>query len=101
AYDCPPFGKTRAHLPIIRQAVAQTIESFSNSLPREICQTLRTGIYFDAGYDSLFRQYISQGCPGRTLLVDSLVLQDDAADERGDIGCGKEHFAIVTATVGR
>ena len=36
----------------------------------------------------------------RALLPDRLVLQDDAADEGGDVGRAEEHLAVVAAALG-
>src|SRR5207247_4427075 len=86
--DRAPFGKTCAHLPVIRKPIAQSIESFGDGLAGPTRQALCAGIDFYAGYDALIRQHISQGRSSRTLLMDRLVLHDDAADELGGIRRG-------------
>src|SRR5262245_5158429 len=99
-YDGAPFGKTRAHLTVIREAVAQTVETFGDGFARKACETLRTGIHLDAWDDALFGHDIGQWRTRRTFLVDSLILQDDTADELSDIRSGEKHFPIVASHIG-
>src|ERR1035437_3320567 len=45
----PPLGKTRAHLKIFLEAVAQTVQTFGDFFTWMSGQVLGSGIYFDAG----------------------------------------------------
>jgi hypothetical protein len=51
-----PLGKTRAHLKILFEPVAQAVQTFRDFLAGMSGQVLGSGIYFDAGNNSRIRE---------------------------------------------
>src|ERR1035437_7934626 len=76
----PPLGKTGAHLKILLEAVAQTIQTFGDFLSRMTGQVLGSGIYFDAGNDGRFGKDFDEGRPIFLLLADGLIEEDYTTD---------------------
>src|SRR5262245_52682708 len=79
--DRPPFGESRAHLMVVRQPVTQTVEPLGDSLALEGREAFCSGVHFNAGDDTPLSEHISQRCSSRALLMDSLILENDATDE--------------------
>ena len=100
--DRAPLREAGAHSMVLREAVAEPVKSLGDGLVRRAGKRLRASVDFDAGKDALVREDLSERRAARTLLPDSLVLQDDPADELGRPRSGEEHFAVgAPALLGR
>ena len=51
--DRPPLGELRAKVGVLREPVAQTVETLGNELAVGARQRLRALVHLDAGYDAL------------------------------------------------
>ncbi len=78
--DCPPFCEARTHLGILRQPLAQTIQTLGNLLSGEGGKLLCAEVNLNAGKDSECAQSLSEGSAIVLLLVNGLIVKNDAAD---------------------
>ena len=95
----PPFCEAGAHAAVRREAIAQTVETLGDGLVRRTGERLRADIDLDAGKDALSREDLAERRAGGTLLMDRLVIHDDAADELGDARGGEQHLPIGAAAL--
>jgi hypothetical protein len=74
---------------VLCEAVAEPVEPLGDCLAGRAGKRLRASVDFDTRKDALVREDLSERRAARTLLADSLVLQDDPADELGRPGAVK------------
>ena len=92
--DCTPFCEARAELVVLRQAVAQTVETFCDRLAGEIRERLCARIDLDTRDDPEFGQILSEGHAIFGLLAKRFVVENHAADVVGGLRGSEQHFAI-------
>ena len=92
--DGAPFGKARAQLPIFRQPVAQSVETFGDFLARKIRHRLGAFIHFDPGNDPLLLQRFDESATVASFLPNRFVKKNYAADEVSRSLSRKQNFPI-------
>ena len=85
-----PFGKTRAHLKVFLEPVAQSVQTFGDFFAGMSSQVLGSGINFDAGNDSRISEDFEKRRAVLLLLADRLVVENHAADALAETGCGHD-----------
>src|SRR5208283_1530125 len=96
AYDNQraPLDEMSAHLSIIRQAVAQSVQTFGYSLSGMTGHGLRPGIYFNAGDDPCIGDGFNKGSAIFLPLADRLVVEDRATDALTKTGRGHNQLPV-------
>jgi hypothetical protein len=87
--DGAPFCEPRSQLPILRQPLAQAIQTLSNFFGGKICQRLCTFIHFNTGNDSLLFQRFNERATVTSLLPNRLVEKNYTANKFAGVFCGK------------
>ena len=90
----PPLGKTRAHLKIFLEALAQSVQTFGDFLAGMSGQVLGSGIYFDAGNDSRIGEDFEKRSAVLLLLANRFVVKNRATDALAETGRGHNHLPI-------
>ena len=90
----PPLGKTRAHLKIFLEPVAQAVQTFGDFFAGMSGQVLCSGIYFDAGNDSRIGEDFEKRSAVLFLLADGFVVKNRATDALAETGRGHNQFPI-------
>ena len=93
---CAPLGKTRAHLKILLEPVAQSVQTFGDLLSRKTSQVLRASIHFDAGNDPRLGENFDKRRAVFLLLADRLVEKNCSAYAFAKAGRGHNQFPIGT-----
>jgi hypothetical protein len=71
-----PLGKTRAHLKVFLEAVAQSVQTFGDFFAGMSGQVLGSGIHFDAGNDARVSEDFEKRRAVFLLLADGLVVEN-------------------------
>jgi len=93
-----PFGEARAHAPVLRQTVTQTIKTLSYLFAGVAGQVLGTLVDFNAGYDTDVGEMGREGCAGQCLVSDGFIEKDGSGDELRQPVCRHQHIPIGAPT---
>jgi hypothetical protein len=94
-----PLGEPGAEPAVGGQPLAQAIEPLGHRLLGRAGERLGSHVHLHARQHALLGQHLRQRPAARGVLVDGLVLQDDAADELGLAGRGEQHLAVGAASL--
>ena len=89
-----PFGKTRTHLEILLEPVAQPVQTFRDFLAGMSGQILGSSIDFDARNDACVGEDFEERRAVFLLLTDRFVIEDYPTDALAEIGRGDNQFPI-------
>ena len=76
----PPLGKTRAHLKVFLESVAQAVQTFGDFFTWKTSELFCSSINFDAGNDAGIGQDFDQRRAVLLLLTDGLVVKNRTTD---------------------
>src|SRR5262245_20207592 len=97
-----PLRKPCPELVVLGEPLTEPVEAFSNSLAREACHRLGTGIDLDAGNHAIAGEVVGEADTVPGFLAKRLVIENYAADVVGRAWSGKQHLAVSpTAFLGR
>ena len=89
-----PLGEAGAHLEVLREAVAQSVQTFGDLLSGMTRQVLRADVDLDAGNDARIGEDLDERRAIFRLLADRLVIEDRAADALAQARRGHDQFPI-------
>src|SRR5258706_16365767 len=85
-----PFGKARAEVVVLLEAVTQPVETLGDRLARCMCERLRAFVDLDAGNDVLRGKQLPERRPAESVMSNRLDDKDGAADVLLDAGRREE-----------
>ena len=92
--DRAPFGEACSELAVLREALAQAVETLRDLLAGGEREGFRALVDLDPGDDPLSLEHLRERCPIRCTLADRLVEQYDPADPLACVRGGEEEFPI-------
>ena len=90
----PPLGKTRAHLKVFLETVAQAVQTFGDFFAGMTSHILGSSINFDAGNDSRIGEDFKKRRAVLLLLADGFVVENRTTDALAETGRGHNQLPI-------
>ena len=97
--DGAPLGELGAHLAVLVEALAQSVEALGDRLALGAGQRLRALVDLDAGDDARVLEHLRERHAVLARLADGLVVEDDAGDVVAQAGRREQHLPVVPALV--